>query len=65
MANNAKKIAELEAIIQSGASRVSTDGTSTDFDLDAARQQLRRLREQDDAQQGRRPVVASLNLSHF
>ena len=65
MADNAKKIAELEKIVQGATSRVTTDGTSTEFDLSAARAELRRLREQDDSQKGRRPVISSINLSNF
>lgn len=65
MADNAKKIAALERLIQGATTRVTTDGTSTDFDLDAARAELRRLREQDDTQKGRRPVISTINLSNF
>lgn len=65
MPDNSAKIAELEALIQGAATRVTTDGTTTDFDLARAREELRRLREQDNTQRGRRPVISTINLSGF
>ena len=65
MPDNSAKIAELEALIQGATRRVTTDGTTTDFDLDKAREELRRLREQDTTQRGRRPVISTINLSGF
>jgi hypothetical protein len=65
MADNAQKIADLEAITQAGVDRVTTDGVTVDFDQAAAREELRRLRATDDAQKGRRPVIATINLGNF
>jgi hypothetical protein len=65
MADNAQKIADLEAITQAGVDRVTTDGVTVDFDQAAAREELRRLRAADDAQKGRRPVIATINLGSF
>jgi hypothetical protein len=65
MADNAEKIADLEAITQGGAKRITTDGVSVEFDPKAARDELRRLRASDDVQKTRRPVVSSINLGNF
>lgn len=62
--DNTTKIAELEAILENGASSVSADGTTVNYDLDQIRKQLRSLRGEDDDQKARRPVIASLNLSN-
>jgi hypothetical protein len=64
MADNTQKISELEEVTQGGAKRVTTDGTSVEFDQKAAREELRRLRAADNTQKGRRPVISSINLSN-
>ena len=65
MADNSVKIAELQAILQAGASNVSVDGTSVSYDLAEVRRQLRELMASDNTQKGRRPVAASINLGGF
>lgn len=65
MADNAAKIAEIKSILEAGASGVSTDGTSVQYDLDELRRQLRELMAEDDAQAGKRPIAAKINLSGF
>lgn len=42
----AERIEELERLLESGVSSVSTDGTSTTFDLQSARRELDRLRNE-------------------
>lgn len=59
----ADKIAELEAILDAGVSRTSTDGLSVQFDLDEIRRRLVALRDQADGTQ--RPRIAQINLSNF
>lgn len=65
MADNAAKIAELQAILQSGGQSVSVDGTQVTFNLNEVRQTLRELMASDDTQSGRRPVAARINLGGF
>lgn len=65
MPDHSKRIREIREILQSGATSVSTDGTSVTFDFDELRKELRRLMNEDPAFQGRRPVAASINLGGF
>jgi len=57
----ATEIAELESLLNTGVKATSTDGTSTTFDLPAARQRLATLKRQQDA--AARPRAASIDLS--
>lgn len=63
--DNSAKIAELQAILQAGASSVAVDGTNVAFDLAEVRQQLRELMASDQTNAGRRPVASSINLGGF
>lgn len=65
MADHAARIAEIRELLRSGVSSVSTDGTSTAFDLDSLRRELRDLEAQDDVLKGRRPVASSIYLGGF
>jgi hypothetical protein len=65
MADNTAKIAEIRALLQTGASSVSTDGEHTAFDLESLRQELQRLEAEDATLQTRRPVAASIYLGGF
>ena len=65
MANNAAKIAEIKALLETGASDVSQDGQRTAFDLDSLRKELRRLEAEDATAQTKRPVAASIYLGGF
>jgi len=65
MADHSERIAEIREALRTGVSQVSTDGTTTSFDLDALRQELRQLMAEDDAQKARRPVAASIYLGGF
>lgn len=67
MANNSAKIAELEALLESGVKRTSTDGTSVELDLGVIREQLKQLKADDDesiAAGKVRPTIAKANLSN-
>jgi len=65
MADNSAKIAELEAILETGATTVTVDGQTIVRDLDVIRAQLRRLQADDNTDKNRRPVTARIKLSGF
>lgn len=57
------EIANLEAILNAGASQVSVDGRNVAYDFDAIRRRLAELRRKQDAT--KRPRVAQADLSGF
>jgi hypothetical protein len=59
----ATKIANLEAILNSGATDVTVDGTRTVLNLDSVRKRIAELRRLDNA--ARRPVISQIDLSGF
>lgn len=59
----ASQIADLESILDAGATSVFVDGQKVTYDLDGIRQRLAELRRQQD--QMRRPRTATLDLSNF
>ena len=59
----ADDIAKIEAILQEGASRVTTDGVTVQFDLDSLRKRLAVLKRQEDGT--KRPRIATVDLSGF
>ena len=70
MARNATElndaIANLEQILDSGASSISIDGETTTFDLDKVEARLRSLRSELATIQGkapRRPIFNKIDLS--
>lgn len=65
MPDNSTKIAELEAILETGATTVTVDGQTIVRDLDVVRSQLRRLQADDTTDKNRRPVSARINLAGF
>lgn len=63
MATTEEQIAQLEAILASGATSGSIDGRTVQFDLASVRRQLRALRDQqsvDDGGRRRRPLAARI-----
>jgi hypothetical protein len=62
VADNAKRIAEIRETLRSGATSVTTDGTTVTFDFNQLRKELRQLEAEDDARKGRRPVAASIKF---
>lgn len=64
MADYSTEIAELEAILQAGASSVVVDGQSVTYDLKQIRRRLRELKAADDTAT-KRPVALSIDLSGF
>lgn len=65
MADNAAKIAELEAILHGGVTSINVDGTSTTCDLEEIRRQLAELRRTDDTQRTRRPRLTFVKLGRL
>lgn len=59
----ADQIAELEAILDAGASEVTVDGQRVRYDLDSVRRRLAELRRQQDAT--KRPRASQIDLSGF
>lgn len=62
MANHRERIAEIREILRTGASSVSSDGTSVSYDFESLRKELRDLMAEDDTQRGKRPVASSIYL---
>lgn len=65
MADNTARITELRAILQSGVTTISINGTTTNVDLNQIRTELRQLMAEDNTQKSRRPRLASLNLRNL
>lgn len=59
----ADQIADLEAILNAGGKRVSTEGLTVDFDPEEIRRRLAALRQKADA--SKRPRIGKMNLSNF
>lgn len=57
----ADEIAALEAILDTGAAKVQTEGANVSFNADAIRRRLAALRDQADT--SKRPRVGRINLS--
>lgn len=57
----ADQIAQLESILDAGASRVTTDGVTVQYDLEEIRRRLAKL--QNELDQTKRPRLASIDLS--
>lgn len=62
MADNSARIAELEALLQSGVTSTSINGTTTTVDLSEIRRQLDILRRTDDTQAGNKPRMSSIRV---
>jgi hypothetical protein len=65
MATVAERIAEIQAILEAGVSSVSYGGTTTTYDFEQLRAELRRLQSADDETPNRRPAAASVHLGGF
>lgn len=59
------KLAKIEARIQSGIKSVTTDGTSTNVDLAALKEEATRLRRRLNSRKARRPVASRIDLGSF
>lgn len=65
MADHTERIAEIQEILRTGVKKVTTDGTTTEYDFAALRGELRRLMADDNTHRGRRPVVSAIKLDGF
>lgn len=65
MADHTTRIAEIEQILRAGARRVTHDGVTIDYDFDALRSELRKLKAADPATCSKRPVASRLYLGGF
>lgn len=63
MPDNSKKIADIKAILEAGATTVSAEGVTVTYDFEQLRRQLRQLQLDDDSLAGRRPKVSTINLN--
>ena len=61
MADNSAEIAEIEAILNSGASSITIDGNTTRWDLNALRKRLVDLKATDD-NSNKRNRLLTINL---
>ena len=59
----ADEIAELEDILNRGASRVVVDGVAVTYDFPSIRRRLAQLKREQDP--SKRPRVSSIDLSNF
>lgn len=67
MPDNSATIADLEALLNSGANSIVVDGVTVGINHAEIRKRLRALRASDtseSAQPNRRPVAATINLSN-
>lgn len=60
-----ERIAEIKEILASGATSVSYGGTSTTYDHESLRAELRGLQQGDESQPSRRPIASSIYLGGF
>lgn len=63
MADNTARIAAIRLLLQTGVTSTTVDGTTTTFDPESLRRELRALIADDDTQRSRRPRISSVNLS--
>jgi hypothetical protein len=61
----AERITEIQKILEAGVAEVSYGGTTTKYDFDQLRAELRRLQSADEDTPNRRPVAASVFLGGF
>jgi hypothetical protein len=62
---NAKRIREIDAILESGVSSVVVDGRTVTYDLDSLRKERRRLSDADATLRSKRPVASPIRLGGF
>jgi hypothetical protein len=63
MADNTARIAAIRAILSSGVTSSTVDGTTIVYDLESLRKELHVLCAEDNTQNIRRPRISSVNLS--
>lgn len=66
MATIAERIAEIDAILEAGATQVSYAGTTTVYDFDQLRAERRRLQQENtETTPNSRPVASNIFLGGF
>jgi hypothetical protein len=65
MANNSAQIAQIRAMLATGATQVIVDGQTVTISPPSLRKQLRQLMATDDTNAGRRPLAATVNLGGY
>jgi hypothetical protein len=65
MANNAVAIAQIQALLNTGATQVIVDGQTVTISPASLRKRLRLLMASDDTNAGRRPLVSTVNLGGY
>ena len=65
MADNTARIAAIRAILRTGVTATTDDGTTTSIDPESLRSELRQLVDEDDTQRVRRPRISTVNLSRL
>lgn len=62
MADNTKRISEIDSILESGLAETTVDGVTVKYDLDSLRRERQRLMAEDDSQRSRRPRASTIRL---
>ena len=65
MADNTARIAAIRAILRTGVTSTTVDGTSTTIDPASLRAELRQLVAEDDVQRVRRPRISTVNVARL
>jgi predicted esterase YcpF (UPF0227 family) len=65
MANNSAQIAQIRALLATGATQIIVDGQQVTVSPASLRKQLRQLMATDDTNAGRRPLMATVNLGGY
>ena len=65
MPNNTARIAQIRALLDTGATQVIVDGQTVTINPASLRKQLRQLMATDDTNAGRRPLAATVNLGGY
>ena len=62
--DNSTRIAEIDAILRTGAEQVTIDGETVRYNFDELRRERLRLERGDDQRKRKRPVASSINLGN-
>ena len=65
MPNNTARIAQIRALLDTGATQVIVDGQTVTINPASLRKQLRQLMATDDTNAGRRPLASTVNLGGY
>ncbi len=65
MPDNRERIAQIREILAEGVTSVTRDGSTTNWDLDQLRTELRELEAADPRTAGDRPVLQQINMRRW